>query len=225
MTKHYLWVFIIYLLNFFLIPTMLLSSLFLALIKMFNIEIAYLPTTDKFTIALTISSLLTLLGTALILRKPLTYWLKAQKKFFPSKDIIIIIATVVAIFIGQSLMLIISQQLNLDISSDNTKEITELASMNKWFIFIPLLYAPIMEELIFRKIFIAELPWRLPLPARIIFSSVLFSLFHGELTHFHVYMSVGLILGFVYYKTKRLIIPITAHFILNLVVLLVQFTL
>lgn len=75
--------------------------------------------------------------------------------------------------------------------------------------------APIGEELIFRKLLLDRLaPFG---EARaILFSGLVFGLFHGNFNQFFYTFAIGTVLAFAYVKTKNLLAPIIMHMFFNL---------
>ena len=99
-----------------------------------------------------------------------------------------------------------SQQLEMIDQIVNTKLISG--------ILIPTLAAPVLEELIFRKLMIDRLH-NYGEGTVILFSALCFGLFHGNLTQFVYATGVGLFLGYVYCKTGKVIYTIVMHMLLN----------
>ena len=79
---------------------------------------------------------------------------------------------------------------------------------------IPAVIGPVVEELIFRKLMIDRLH-HFGETAVIVFTSLCFGLFHGNLTQFMYATGVGLFLGYVYCKSGRVIYTIIMHILLN----------
>lgn len=75
--------------------------------------------------------------------------------------------------------------------------------------------APIAEELIFRKLIIDHLYRHSELFA-VLFSSLMFGLFHGNFSQFFLALAIGIIFGFVYVRTGRIRYSIILHMGLNL---------
>ncbi|ALS02983.1 CAAX protease [Enterococcus silesiacus] len=77
--------------------------------------------------------------------------------------------------------------------------------------------APIMEEIVFRGGIIGFWLEKFPLLA-IALSSILFGLIHGptNVVSFLIYALIGLILSVAYYKTQRLEVSISIHFLNNI---------
>ncbi len=74
--------------------------------------------------------------------------------------------------------------------------------------------APIMEELLFRKAVIDRTVHYGKAPS-IIFSGLLFGLFHGNLVQFAYAFFLGIFFGFIYVTTKNIVYPIILHMMLN----------
>lgn len=106
--------------------------------------------------------------------------------------------------------------------SENTAEIVELTRMSPIFFIIPVFTAPILEELIFRKIIFGSLHKRMNFFFAVLISSLLFSVLHLELPHLLIYFAMGVALAYVYVKTKRIIVPILVHMGMNSVAILGQ---
>ncbi len=97
-----------------------------------------------------------------------------------------------------------------------TNPVETMTANTPWWInliFIAIL-APILEEIVFRKILCRHL---LPLGEgyAIVLSSVIFGLCHGNFFQFFYAFGVGVILALIYVKTGKLIHTITFHFIMN----------
>lgn len=84
-----------------------------------------------------------------------------------------------------------------------------------WLIFVCMVViAPIVEELIFRKLMIDRLSIYGDRTA-ILFSSVAFGLMHGNLYQFFYAVLLGALLGYVYTKTRNVSYTIYMHAIVN----------
>jgi len=81
-------------------------------------------------------------------------------------------------------------------------------------IMIPVLFAPVLEELVFRKMILGRTKGFGESTA-IVFSALSFGLFHQNLTQFMYAFAVGLFLGYVYCKTGKVIVTIIMHMLLN----------
>ena len=81
-------------------------------------------------------------------------------------------------------------------------------------IFLTVVIAPIMEELIFRKLLLDRVN---PIGEgiSILLSGVLFGALHGNLQQFFYATLLGMLLAFIYLKTGKIIYPILFHMLVN----------
>lgn len=124
--------------------------------------------------------------------------------------------TVTMMMIGNYLSQTIILWFEMMMNRQQTNPVEAMTANTPWWvnlIFIAIL-APILEELVFRKILCRHL---LPLGEgyAIILSSVIFGLCHGNLFQFFYAFGVGLILALVYVKTGKIIHTIIFHSIIN----------
>lgn len=82
-------------------------------------------------------------------------------------------------------------------------------------ILVVVVIGPIFEELIFRKLLFDRLS-RYGTKLTIVVTSIAFGLFHGNLYQLFYAAALGLVLGFIYAKTRNLIYPIAMHILINL---------
>lgn len=75
--------------------------------------------------------------------------------------------------------------------------------------------APIIEELLFRKLLIDRLAKHSQIWA-VVFSAIAFGLFHMNITQFFYATFIGLVFGFVYVKTGNIFYTIGLHMVVNL---------
>lgn len=92
-------------------------------------------------------------------------------------------------------------------------ELAMNANMGLTFVYM-VLFAPIAEEYIFRKL-IVDKTLRYGQGAAVVLSGVMFGLFHGNLSQFAYAMTMGMFLAFLYAKTGRLEITIAIHMLVN----------
>ena len=74
--------------------------------------------------------------------------------------------------------------------------------------------APIMEELLFRKAIIDRTA-HYGEGLSLLFSGLLFGLFHGNLVQFSYAFLIGMLFGFIYIKTRNILYPIALHVGIN----------
>lgn len=89
-------------------------------------------------------------------------------------------------------------------------------SLNPWMILgYMVICAPIMEEIIFRKL-IVDRTIQYGQGAAIVTSGLMFGLFHGNMNQFVYAAVIGMFLAFLYVKTGNLKITISLHMLFNL---------
>jgi len=115
--------------------------------------------------------------------------------------------------------------LGIDPGSQNTQGIMEVARAAPIFILIPAIIAPIMEELIFRKIIFGSFYKRMNFFFAGLLSALIFGFVHGEPQHILIYASMGFVFAFLYVKTKRILVPIIVHAAMNTFVVIAQYSL
>ena len=96
---------------------------------------------------------------------------------------------------------------------DSTGDIISQAPIGI-IILVVVIIGPIFEELIFRKIFVDTIG-KYSTSLAILISAASFALFHGNITQIIYTFGAGLILAWVYAKTKKIIYPIILHMLLN----------
>ncbi|MCT1905471.1 CPBP family intramembrane glutamic endopeptidase [Oceanobacillus sojae] len=113
----------------------------------------------------------------------------------------------------------------IDPGSENTQGLMNLARIAPIFIILPSILAPILEEIIFRKIIFGSLYKKMNFFFAALISSLIFAVIHLDFMHIMVYASMGFVFAFLYVQTKRIIVPIIVHAGMNSLVVLVQFSL
>jgi membrane protease YdiL (CAAX protease family) len=142
---------------------------------------------------------------------------------------LLIVLGIAFLFVGMPLVSY-SYQLNMMITlpewmvsmEETTAEImSDLISMDHFFdflinIFLIAVLAGVGEELLFRGVIQKGLlKWIQNPPIAILLASILFSAFHLQFEGFLPRMVLGMILGYAYFITKNLWLPIFIHFINN----------
>ena len=119
-------------------------------------------------------------------------------------------------YIAQAIAVMIEfHLLKIDVGSENTDLIVDLARMNPLFIIIPAVVGPIIEELVFRKVIFGSLHKKVNFFWAALLSSIIFAVMHMDFSHLLIYTSMGFVFAFLYVKTKRIIVPIIVHMSLN----------
>lgn len=142
---------------------------------------------------------------------------------------LIIIWSVVGLFLAFLSQIIANwiqiEFFGIEIGSENTNEIMNITRNMPIFALIPAIIAPILEEIVFRKVIFGSLYRRMNFIFAALISSFIFGIIHGEPQHILVYGSMGFVFAFLYVQTKRIIVPIIVHAAMNSIVVIVQFSL
>lgn len=126
-----------------------------------------------------------------------------------------IVGIVLSILI-QSLMIQVENYVfNIDKHDTGNFNTIKLIKMNWIALISPIILAPILEEIVFRKIIFKWIHFKTNFIIASIGSSILFALLHFNFTHIGTYTLIGMLLSFLYVKTNRLIVPIVVHVALN----------
>ncbi|CAD5900241.1 CPBP family intramembrane glutamic endopeptidase [Carnobacterium maltaromaticum] len=107
------------------------------------------------------------------------------------------------------------------IASQNSAEIFAIINKYPLFLLTTVLFGPIMEEFVFRKVifgFFFDLSGAV---GAAVISSLLFAFVHMD-GHFLVYSTMGLVFCFLYTKTKNIATPIIAHVLMNTIAVILS---
>ncbi|GEL76660.1 CPBP family intramembrane glutamic endopeptidase [Tenuibacillus multivorans] len=123
-------------------------------------------------------------------------------------------------FVLAYLAQVVANYINIEVfgitqSSENTNQLISMIEDNLLFIVLPILFAPLLEEIIFRKIIFGQLHQRMNFFIAAIISALMFSLLHFDFKFILTYAAMGLVFAYLYVKTKRIIVPIIVHMALN----------
>lgn len=121
-----------------------------------------------------------------------------------------------AVYISNLIGVFLTQTIGLIKGSPVTNSILEIAtSSNLWVNFlIMVICAPIAEELLFRKLLI-DRTVKYGEAVSVLFSGLMFGLFHGNLNQFAYAFTLGVCFGFIYVKTGNVRYSIYLHMIIN----------
>ena len=92
-----------------------------------------------------------------------------------------------------------------------------LSSINLYSFILLIIITPIAEEFIFRDFILKRLMNSKNVIYSILASSLIFSLTHLKIQILFETFILGIILGYIYYKSKNIILCIVFHFIFNLI--------
>src|SRR5690625_5872584 len=96
-------------------------------------------------------------------------------------------------------------------TSENTAVLMDIIRMAPIFVIIPTIIAPILEEIVFRKVIFGAIYKRTNFFIGAAASSLIFALIHGEPKHLLIYASMGFVFSFVSVKSKWIMVPIIVH--------------
>lgn len=103
-------------------------------------------------------------------------------------------------------------------SSQNTIQLLLMVKAYPYYFIYVMIAAPIMEEIIFRRVFFANLIKPTNIYIAGIISACLFAFMHQD-TRFFVYVLMGLWFSFIYYKSKNIYVSTGSHILMNAFVL------
>ncbi|PAF16298.1 CPBP family intramembrane glutamic endopeptidase [Terribacillus saccharophilus] len=106
--------------------------------------------------------------------------------------------------------------------SENTSSILDAVREVPAFVLIVVVFAPILEEIIFRKILFGEIYKRTNFFVAVLISALVFGAVHGDFLHLLQYFVMGVVFAALYVQTKRIIVPIITHGLMNLMVVIIQ---
>lgn len=119
------------------------------------------------------------------------------------------------ILLGQMVGVYIEGFFGIKNQSENTAKIIEVTKIAPIMVFASVMFGPILEELVFRRVIFGSIIQRQNFWIAAFVSAIIFGIIHLDFPHILLYIIMGFILAFLYYKTKRLITPIIAHMMLN----------
>lgn len=132
-----------------------------------------------------------------------------------------ILGFILTLVIQMGIQLISYAILKTTVASQNTSEIMTIFSKYPYYMLAVSLGAPIMEELVFRKVFFGNLASFVPPTFAAITSSLLFSLAHND-GHLAIYFLIGLLFCYLYKRTSDIKTSMVAHILMNSLVLTIQ---
>lgn len=110
----------------------------------------------------------------------------------------------------------------VEMGSENTRRIVEMVRLTPALMLVTSMIGPVLEEIIFRKIIFGALYQKYNFFLSALVSSLLFAVVHLEFEHLLLYATMGFVFAFLYVKTKRILVPIAAHVLMNTFVVAIQ---
>lgn len=139
-----------------------------------------------------------------------------KKKMTAGQWILAFLMCYGGMYVSNYIGVIITQLIGIIKGSPVSNTILEVAtSSNVWVnFFIMVICAPIAEELLFRKMIIDRTA-KYGEATAVLFSGLMFGLFHGNLNQFVYAFVLGLFFGFIYVKTGNVLYTIFMHMLVN----------
>lgn len=123
---------------------------------------------------------------------------------------------------GQMLAASIESMFGVTPGSDNTALLTDIAKTSPIVIISMVLFAPLLEELVFRRVIFGGIYMKTNFWVATLVSAVVFAAVHNELEHLLIYTMPALVFAYLYYRTKSILTPMIAHGLMNGFVVVVQ---
>ncbi len=164
-----------------------------------------------------------LLITLLLLRKNEKYTTIEKSVPLPlPQSIVWAVGGIFLAFVAQIIAVLIETSIGIEPGSENTEEIIQLIELFPLLIIVSSILGPIIEEIVFRKVLFGMLYNRFSFIVAALISSLLFALAHFDFTHLILYTAMGIVFSYLYVRTKRIIVPIIAHVMMNTIVVVLQ---
>lgn len=132
------------------------------------------------------------------------------------------IGFLLALFGQMAAGIIESGLFGIEAGSENTALLSDIAKVSPVIIISMVIFAPLLEEVIFRRVLFGGLYQKTNFVIAALVSAVVFAAVHGELQHLLIYMAPALVFSYTYYRTKRLLAPIISHLLMNGFVVIIQ---
>lgn len=123
---------------------------------------------------------------------------------------------------AQILGAIIEQSIGIEPGSENTELVSDIAKVAPIMILPIALFAPILEEIVFRRAIFGGVYRKSNFWIAAIVSAAIFAVVHNDFEHIIIYLFSGLVFSYLYYRTKRLMTSMIAHLLLNSYVTVIQ---
>jgi membrane protease YdiL (CAAX protease family) len=157
-----------------------------------------------------------------ILRKEIRYPVRNNDALSIRESIFWAIGGIFMAFFAQIIAANIEIWLGIEMRSENTEQIVGLIKTAPLVILVTSIIAPILEEIVFRKIIFGSIYRRTNFIIAALISTLIFAFAHGEPEHLILYSSMGFTFAYLYVKTNRILVPIFAHVSMNTIVVIQQ---
>lgn len=126
-------------------------------------------------------------------------------------------------FFAQIFAVLLETWIGIEPGSENTEAIIGIITVLPLVILVSSIFGPILEEIVFRKIIFGGLNNKFSFVISALISSIIFAIAHMDFTHIILYTAMGFTFAFLYSMTKRIIVPIISHVMMNTLVVLMQY--
>jgi uncharacterized protein len=116
---------------------------------------------------------------------------------------------------GQMLAGAIEIAIGIEPGSENTAILSDIAKVSPIIIISIVLFAPFLEEIIFRRVIFGGIYLKTNFWIATIVSALVFAAVHNEFEHLLTYMMPAFVFAYLYYRTKRILTPMIAHLLMN----------
>lgn len=121
----------------------------------------------------------------------------------------------ILVMFAQYIAIYIETLIGIPQGSDNTATIMEISKIAPAMFLATVLFGPILEEILFRRIIFGSFVGRFGFIIAALISSFVFAVIHFDFAHILIYVACGFTFAFVYYKTKRILASIITHILMN----------
>lgn len=172
-----------------------------------------LVTNSFFDINLLFTSILSTICFMLIFRKKITSEMKKIKSKNDLKNILLISLCTGIILFG-----LVNYIISISKSPINGVEtLTKLTSTNIFMVITVVIFAPLLEEILFRGLIFNKAKENLSFKLAILIQAVTFSVVHGNLIQGIYAFFLGIIFALIYEKTETLWVPTLMHITHNFI--------
>ncbi|WP_281164163.1 CPBP family intramembrane glutamic endopeptidase [Liquorilactobacillus sicerae] len=192
---------------------------YLVIVSLFSLISVFFKTSSMLYTLLSLTAIIGVLILLYFNYKKARYrnWLEKSTRSW-SISLLIALGGVLAVLVAQRGCLWIEVSwLHQSAVSQNTAAMLTIISHYPIYLLYVLLAAPIMEELIFRKVLFGNLITLISPRLAGLISCLLFTIVHAD-GHYLTYAAIGAILCFVYYLTGRIQASMLTHILMNLVI-------
>ncbi|MEA3319534.1 MAG: CPBP family intramembrane glutamic endopeptidase [Bacillota bacterium] len=154
-----------------------------------------------------------------LLKKDLSITVFNKEQASTRKSLLIIFMSLFIIVIG---LIIISLLRSLLLSTPNENPTVNILKSFPIMIIPMVFMAPIIEEIIFRRILLVSFTKKYNLLGAVVIVSLIFAAWHQSLSSFPNYFFLSVVYSYSYYLSNRLMVPVILHVLWNLIASSIQ---